>query len=151
MIEPNRYAHANSSSWPHFRAWNSVCVEEMKAFIGMLILLGIIKLPRLEMFWQNSNKYIGIPGIANIISRNRFEQIFHFLHLADNTCDPRNDKFYKVRCFTTLLVSQFQSLYTLHQQVTIDESMIPFKGTLSFKQYMKAKPTKWDNKGSCTK
>ena len=27
--------------------------------------------------------------------------------------------------------------------MTIDEAMIPFKGRLSFKQYMKAKPTKW--------
>ena len=77
------------------------------------------------------------------MSRNRFEQIFHFLHLADNTCVPGNDKRYKVRHFATLLISQFQSLYTLHQEVTIDEAMIPFKGRLSFKQYIKAKPTKW--------
>ncbi len=27
--------------------------------------------------------------------------------------------------------------------VTIDEAMIPFKGRLRFKQYMKDKPTKW--------
>ena len=76
VTETNRYAHANTSSRPHSRAWNDVYVEEMKAFIGMLILLGIIKLPRLEMFWQNSDEYIGTPGIANIMSRNRFEQIF---------------------------------------------------------------------------
>ena len=143
VMETNRYAHANTSSRPHSRAWNDVCVEEMKAFIGMLLLLGIIKLPRLEMFWQNSNEYIGTPGIANIMSRNRSEQIFHFLHLADNTCDPGNDKLYEVRHFATLLTSQFQSLYTLHQQITIDEAMVPFKCRLSFKQYMKAKPTKW--------
>ena len=56
VTETNRYAHANISSRPHSRAWNDVNVEEMKAFIGMLILLGIIKLPRLEIFWQNSNE-----------------------------------------------------------------------------------------------
>ena len=144
VTETNRYTHANISSRPRSRAWNDVSVDEMKAFIGMLILLGIIKLPRLEMLWQNSNEYIGTPGIANVMSRNRFEQIFCLLHLADNTCDPGNDKLYKVRHFATLLTSQFRSLYTLlHQQVTIDEAMIPFKGRLSFKQYMKAKPTKW--------
>ena len=112
----------------------------MKASIGMLILLGIIKLPILKMCWQNSNEYIGTPGIANVMSKNRFKQFFYFLHLADNTCDPGNEKLYKIRCFATLLTSQFQSL---HQQVTIDEAMIPFKGRQSFKQYMKAKPTKW--------
>ena len=48
--ETNGYAHANTSSRPHSRAWNDVCVEEMKAFIGILILLGVIKLQRLETF-----------------------------------------------------------------------------------------------------
>ena len=31
----------------------------------------------------------------------------------------------------------------MHESVTIDEAMIPFKGRLGFKQYMKNKPTKW--------
>ena len=29
----------------------------------------------------------------------------------------------------------------MHESVTIDEAMIPFKGRLSFKQYIKNKPT----------
>jgi len=33
--------------------------------------------------------------------------------------------------------------YTPHQAVTVDKAMIPFKGRLNFKQYMKNKPTKW--------
>ena len=40
-------------------------------------------------------------------------------------------------------MAQFSDNYTLHQLVTIDEAMIPYKGQLSFKQYMKSKPTKW--------
>ena len=31
----------------------------------------------------------------------------------------------------------------IHQECTIDEAMIPSKGRLAFKQYIKAKPTKW--------
>ncbi len=31
----------------------------------------------------------------------------------------------------------------MHQACTIDEAMIPFKGRLRFKQYMKDKPMKW--------
>ena len=73
--ETNRYVHAKTSSKPQSRAWNDISIDKMKAFIGMLILLGIIKLPRVEMFWQNSNECIGTPGIANAMNRNRFEQI----------------------------------------------------------------------------
>ena len=31
----------------------------------------------------------------------------------------------------------------MHEHICVDEAMIPFKGRLSFRQYMKAKPTKW--------
>ena len=41
----------------------------------------------------------------------------------------------------------FESEYNPHEQVTIVEAMIPFKGQLSFKQYMKDKPVKWGIEG----
>ena len=31
----------------------------------------------------------------------------------------------------------------MHEELVVDEAMIPFKGRLGFKQYMKDKPTKW--------
>lgn len=82
------------------------------------------------------------------MSRICFEQIFHFLHLADNSLqiparDAGHDKLFKVQKFFDLVTAEFESLYTLHQPVIIDETMIPFKGRLGFKQYMKNKPTKW--------
>ena len=143
MTETNKYANNNQSTKPTPRAWNNITSDEMKLFIGVLILMGIIKLPRLEMYWQVANEHIKTPGISRIIGKTKFEQIFRFLHLADNTQDPGNDKLYKIRRFATLLKTQFEAQYTVHQHVTIDEAMIPFKGRLSFKQYMKAKPTKW--------
>ena len=50
---------------------------------------------------------------------------------------------FKVRGLLDLLIPKFESEYHIHQECTIDEAMIPFKGRLAFKQYMKAKPTKW--------
>ena len=80
--------------------------------------------------------------------RVRFEQLYRFLHLCDNTHQlpfgqPGHDRLYKVRQFFDILLPQFESEYNMHQCCTIDEAMIPFKGRLGFKQYMKAKPTKW--------
>ena len=74
------------------------------------------------------------------MSRVRFEQLFRFLHLANRT---GHDKLFKVRELLYLLLLLFESEYTLHESVTIDEAMIPFKGRLSFKQYIKNKPVKW--------
>ena len=42
-----------------------------------------------------------------------------------------------------IIVPLFESEYVLHKELSIEEAMIPFKGHLSFKQYMKDKPVKW--------
>jgi len=148
VVETNRYAHDNRSTAPTPRAYKDVTVDEMKAFVGLLILMGILRLPRLEMYWSTSalNKYISAPGISSVMTKTAFEQIFRFLHLVNN--DEREasttpDKLFKIRPLANLLLASFQSNYVPKQTVTIDEAMIPFKGRLSFKQYMKDKPTKW--------
>lgn len=146
--ETNRYASANTASTPHARPWSDVTIPEMKAFIGMLILMGIVELPRLEMYWQTKHPLIATTGISSVMSLVRFEQLYRFLHLANSdeqvpSGDPGHDKLFKVRKLLDLVLPKFESEYTLHAPVTIDEAMIPFKGRLSFKQYIKNKPVKW--------
>lgn len=51
--------------------------------------------------------------------------------------NPDHDKLFKVRKVLDLVLPKFISEYTLHECVTTDEAMIPFKGRLSFKQYIK--------------
>ena len=66
----------------------------MKAFIGMTILIGILKLPRLEMYWQTQHEVL---GISSIMSPIHFEQIFRYLHLADNSLQiPAGDPGHKL-------------------------------------------------------
>ena len=60
--------------------------------------------------------------------------------------EPGHDPLYKLRPFVTPLITHFQSSYTLHREVSVDESMIGFKGRLGFIQYMPKKPTKWGMK-----
>ena len=51
VTETNRYAGQNPSEKPNPCVWTEVSVEEMKAFIGLLIIMGVVKLPRLTMYW----------------------------------------------------------------------------------------------------
>ena len=50
VTETNCYAQANLSSMPNARAWTDVTTEEMKVFIGITILMGIIQLSQLDMY-----------------------------------------------------------------------------------------------------
>ena len=143
VTETNRYSKLNFPKQRFARPWQDITVEDMKAFVGLLIIMGVLKLPRLEMYWQVESDVLRTPGISSVMSRIQFEQIWRFLHLADNLQDDKTDKLFKVRHFIDLITTQFSENYTLHQPVTIDEAMIPYKGRLSFKQYMKNKPTKW--------
>ena len=75
-------------------------------------------------------------------------QILRFFHVCDPASerqrgDPAYDKLQKVRPLINLLQTSFKAEYDLKREVTIDEAMIPFTGRLSYKQYMKDKPTKW--------
>ena len=58
VTETNRYAQANLSSMPNAHKWTDVTTEEMKAFIGITILMGIIQLSQLNMYWQTTNPLI---------------------------------------------------------------------------------------------
>lgn len=85
------------------------------------------------------------------MSSRRFELILRFLHLNDSQTQPQRgqngfDKLYKVRPLLDLLTASFRDNYTPSQFLSVDESMISFKGRLSFLQYLPKKPHKWGMK-----
>ena len=88
------------------------------------------------MYWSSKHPYISTPGISSVMSLVCFEQLFRCLHLNDNTSqiaygNPGHDWLFKVRKLLDLVVPM-KSQYIMHQQCTIDEAMIPFKGRLGF-------------------
>ena len=99
------------------------------------------------MYWSTSHPLL-TPELRKVMPLRRFQQIWRFLHLNDSSKQvphgqPGYDPLYKVRPLLDLVSPRLESEYNPHEQVSIDEAMIRFKGKLGFKQYMKAKPTKW--------
>ena len=76
--------------------------------------------------------------------RNWFAEILLHLHVNDNLLMPRDntDHLYKLRPLIESLNSRYVRLYNISKQVSIDESMILFKGRSSLKQYNPMKPIK---------
>jgi hypothetical protein len=78
------------------------------------------------------------------MSRDKFNQTWRYLHLQDNRYPDNNDRLWKVRWYLDHLYHRFEEVYKPPEGTyTIDESMVKFKGRLSFRQYMPAKPIKW--------
>ena len=87
-------------------------------------------------------------GISSISTHTRFLQILRYLHLADNSTAPQvgtegYDKLYRVRDFLNIVSQNVSREYKLAHEISINETMVPHKGKLSFKPYIKRKPTKW--------
>ena len=85
------------------------------------------------------------------MSSRRFELILRFLHLNDSQTQPQRgepgfDKLFKIRPLLDLLLPSFKDSYTPTQFLSIDESMVSFKGRLSFLQYLPKKSHKWGMK-----
>ena len=123
-----------------------VDVVDMEVFIGLVLSMGILKLPAIRDYWSSDELYNG-GSLSSFMSRNRFEEIFWNLHLCDNTSMPKRgeegfDRLFKVRGYLNSLCSSFQRCFRPFQRVAVDEMMIPFKGRSSLKQYMPMKPVK---------
>lgn len=78
------------------------------------------------------------------MSRNRFFSLRNNFHVIDNLTIPKEnkDKFIKVRPVFNCVKRRGNDLI-IERRLSIDEQMIPFKGHLSVKQYIKAKPNPW--------
>ena len=82
------------------------------------------------------------------MSGRRFELLMKYLHLNDSQTQPGRDdsnydKLYKIRPFLNMITNSFKTVFTPYQTISVDESIIGFKGRLSWVQYMPKNPTKW--------
>ena len=80
------------------------------------------------------------------MSRNRFQEIKLYLHLAANDNLAKNDKLAKVRPYLNLIQRNFAQFGLFSKCLSVDEQMAPYYGHFSTKMYMKNKPVKFGMK-----
>lgn len=124
-------------------SWTEVTTNEIKKFLGLLILMGQTRKSHWRDYWS-TDPLVETPIFRATMSRMRFEQILTFFHLNDNTqhTSPK-DRLYKIRPLLNYIIPKFQSLYTPKQELALDEAMVPYRGRISFRTYNPAKITKY--------
>ena len=117
--------------------------QEMYGFLGVNIVMGYHKLPSWTDYWKGDQD-LSVPFVSSVLPRNRFSQILGNLHIYDNHANPEGnkDKLLKVRPLITAMNNNYMQLYNVSRKVSIDESMILYKGRHSIKQYNPMKPIK---------
>jgi len=69
--------------------------------------------------------------------------IRHIFHLEINEIHKGEHCFFKILPLINYLCAQFRKYYIPQQNLSLDESMISYRGKASFKVYISSKPTKW--------
>ena len=108
-------------------------LTEVRAYLGFMIIMGVNRLPEIRDYWSTDDK-LHNQFIASRITRDRFEEISRYLHFVDNSTlplrdDPTFHRLQKVMPVITAMKERFLTKYSPHTQNSIDEAMIPFKGT----------------------
>lgn len=131
--ETNRYAEQFFNSretlgrHSHVKSWEPVTTTEMKAFVAVLLEMGITKRPSIMSYW--SKGFRNIPWFDQMFARDRFQLILKFFHLVDNNSlapsgHPNYNPCGKFNYMVDYANKIFQEQYTPHCQMSIDESLV---------------------------
>jgi len=127
--------------------WKPFFQEELDAFLGILIQMGINHDNKISIkdLWS-SNHLITIPFYKKVMPRNRFQQILSALRFDDFTTRntrKEHDRLAAIREINDIMRNNCIKNYIPSESVTIDERMIAFSGKVNFRVYMKSKPDKY--------
>ncbi|XP_048508002.1 piggyBac transposable element-derived protein 4-like [Athalia rosae] len=144
--ETNRYAknkldHNTSSAHARMNRWKPTNCEEMKIFIGLLLWMGLVQVP-LTKYWSTDSLY-NFPFPRSKMSRNRFELLLSNLHFANNEAIQCNNRLGKVLPLVEILTNNYQQIYLPGSEIVVDETMVPWRGRLIFRQYIPTKSHKY--------
>ena len=133
--ETNLFAAQSLAAANSNTTWET-SIEELRAYLGFMLVMGVNRLPETRDYWSRDDK-LHNTFIASRITRDRFEEISRYLHFANNTTLPARDepgyhRLQKVLPVITELKRRFLGAYHPHAQNSIDEAMIPFKGSVTF-------------------
>ena len=139
---------ADQNPCAQLNKWEDTSPDEMKVFVAHLIVMGILKKNSLEQYWSRDS-ILNMPFFGHYMSRNRFQNILLNLHISDpDETNPQkgeadHDPLVLVRPMVDMMQRNFHTKYRPGKELSLDESMCPFKGRVHFKCYNPKKPNRF--------
>jgi len=126
-----------------FHKWKPTTPEELKGFVALQIEMGLDWRYRVTEHW--SMRSLSPGGFGSVMSQDRFLLLQSFLHFSDSTLqlkkgEPTYNPLYKIQPVLDLTTPTYEQVYQPGRDLSVDESMVKYKGRLAFQQYMPDKP-----------
>lgn len=145
--ETNRYAGQAQRRLAKPLGWIELTINKLRMWLGLYFAMGIVQKPSLQSYWEKDQVTV-TPSFGNIMSSNRFMNILRFIHFVDNEsevpCNPaQHDCLFKIHSVLDELQRQFRQNYIPAREVSIDQTMVKFKGRKFFRQFLPSKPIRF--------
>lgn len=116
--------------------WTPTNREEIRKFLILTVWMGLVPIGNLKDYWATQSIIYKFEYPQSIMSRNRYQVLLSVIHFNNNSEMERGNRLAKIRPLKNILQAKFQSLYTPSEEFVIDESLVPWRGRLIFRQYI---------------
>ncbi|XP_061717571.1 piggyBac transposable element-derived protein 4-like [Cydia pomonella] len=113
--------------------------KEIQEFLGLCLLMGHINVPKKRKLFTYSDPLYYHPIFGYIMSGRRFEQILRCLCVSELNAPGKE----KIVRFIDAITKNFRDCYKPTKELSLDESLLLFRGRLSFRQYIKSKKARY--------
>ena len=131
------------------KEWKETDAKEIKVFLALLLMQGIVYKPDIEQYFSKRPS-LYTPFFRDVMDKDRFILLSKFLHFANNEgYDPDGPiprKLYKLWPILEHMNKRFSEVYKPERDVAVDESLLLWKGRLSWKQYIPSKRARFGMK-----
>ena len=137
-------AIANPAETRHHRnyAWYDTNKAELQKFFALLLLSGNEKPKCIEAPFSRDPMYRRIV-YHETMSGRRFSLILKNLHANNNETADKTDPLYKIRPLMNLIMQNVENCCNPGQDLSLDESILLWRGRSRFRQYIKNKRHKY--------
>lgn len=130
-----------SSEKSRISSWKPLTIDELLCFMGLLFHMGTIKCVKLSDYWKTHRLFSLCFG--QYMGRDRFMSILRYLHFSPPTENIPDDRLYKIRSVVNYFNEKMNTIYYPGKNLSLDESMVLWRGRLLFRQYIKNKRHKY--------
>ncbi|XP_025155495.1 piggyBac transposable element-derived protein 4 [Harpegnathos saltator] len=96
--------------------WTETNKSEIKRFFGLILWMGLVKLPAIHQYWSNDPAYMQTFP-KKVMSRNRFELLLRMLHFVDNQNSNGSNRLFKIQPIINTLETNYQKYYNPSEDI----------------------------------
>ncbi|XP_049948270.1 piggyBac transposable element-derived protein 4-like [Schistocerca serialis cubense] len=136
ILVTETYKYATQTNVP---VWKPTTIDEMYVSVAVILLQSIVNKPTYQMYWTKRAK-LATSIFREVLPFKRFVNLKKNLHFSDNATNNAEShpqpKLNKVWPIESYLSAKFRNSCVPERDVTIDESLLLYKGQQGWIQYL---------------